>query len=45
MRVVVKDDVAVSSIELSISGWIHWDFVRYLYTPDLRGGKRITWKT
>lgn len=40
VTVAVKDDVAVASIELSISGRIHRYFVGSLDTPDLSGQKR-----
>ncbi len=40
MTVVIKDDVTVSSVELSICGWIHGHLVRRLNTPDLSRNKQ-----
>lgn len=37
---VVKDDVAVSSVKLSVRGWIHGHFVRSLNTPYLTKTKK-----
>lgn len=35
VTVVVQDDVAVSSIELSVCGRIHWHLIGSLDAPDL----------
>lgn len=37
MMVVVEDDVAVSTIELPVGGWVNWSLVGALNTPDLKG--------